>query len=73
MRRIGGTLIETARFRTISLGINPNKGGRPPSDKRAEANRSLVDEEIDVEDDKSLGVSIFMLCIMSMSRARCRI
>lgn len=45
--------------RIISLGINPNKGGSPPKESSVRAKIILFDPVINVDDDKSFGVSIF--------------
>lgn len=43
---------------TKSFGINPSNGGSPPRDRRERAITSFVWDDIELEDDISLGVLI---------------
>lgn len=42
IRKNGGINNGALTKRTINFGINPNKGGRPPSDRRVSAITILV-------------------------------
>lgn len=70
IRTMGGREMATPAASTISLGRNPSKGGRPPKDKRVMARIILVEGVIDLEEAKSLGVSILFRCIYAIKTAK---
>jgi hypothetical protein len=59
IRKIGRIKDGALITRTISLGINPSKGGRPPKESRSKARIILFFKVKEIEEERSLGVLIF--------------